>query len=389
MATQEFPSPSRSASGQLNANAGGRARGPGGNQSPPQQQPSLFATRPLPESPAAAYARSTEQKQPAPPPPDYATVQQTQAYGVQPAYAVSPPAPSKTAKAAATTGKATATGAKPRKTVPVSVPAPQPAAAPGQTSNWQASLPVSPWSTYERQAGPVSGLETETVLRSDLKSLKRSRTRARMYLGVVVVVAAIVIHFGLRTMEQNANSYRQLSESHAALKAQLSGAAGAVDLARARPGAPAAQAAAAVAVSGPPSTSARTLADDLKRQLVGDAAITVEARGDRVVVSMADTSLFVGNVTNVGQAGFRVLYRFGKSLKNVQDRRIVVSVLSNQNRPRAWIISAARGVSLGRFLLDDLSIDSSRVAVNAPAPLADGKTDRIEFWLEPGGATRS
>jgi hypothetical protein len=353
---------------------------PAGNTGP---QPSLFATRPLPESPAAAYNRTAERaaENPGPIPPQYAATQ-TAAYG-QPSYAASPPTapPSRATKA--------------RKTVPVPVPA----QVPGQTANWQAALPVAPWSAYERKSGGVAGLETETVLRSDLKSLKRSRTRARVYLATVAVIAAAVIHFGLRTMEQNATRYNQLRQSHEALRAQLGGAGSMPDLSRqpmrqgSRP-APLPSVAAPTAMGGGgPTASARALAEDLKRQMVGDTAVSVEARGDRVIIGMDDAALFTGNGTEVGQPGYRMLFRFGKAIKNVRDRRVVVSVIANEGlRNRPWIVAAARGISLGRFLLDDLSLEPNRVVVATPAPRPIGRAaprDRVEFALEPSDGSRS
>ena len=104
-----------------------------------------------------------------------------------------------------------------------------------------------------------------------------------------------------------------------------------------------------------------------------------------MVVVIDEASLFAGNATAVGPEGFRLLYRFGKGIKNVlgpADRR---DRHGQRDPPRAWIISAARGVSVGRFLLDDLSVEPGRVMITAPAPrpAAGGKADRVEFSLEP------
>ena len=124
---------------------------------------------------------------------------------------------------------------------------------------------------------------------------------------------------------------------------------------------------------------------------MGDA-LSVEARGERVIVAIDEASLFAGNATAVGPEGFRLLFRFGKGIKNMPDRRIVVTVTASASRPRAWIISAARGVSVGRFLLDDLSVEPTRVMITAPAPRpagAGGKSDRVEFSLEPLGGDNS
>jgi hypothetical protein len=204
------------------------------------------------------------------------------------------------------------------------------------------------------------------------------------------VASAVVIHFGLRTMEQNATRYKQLSKAHEALQAQVAGTV--PDLTR-LPSSQGSRSAAVAAGGGGASTagatsgSTRALADDLKRQLEGDAAISVETRGDRVVVTVDDTMLFAGNETGVGPGGFRVLYRFGKALKNVRDRRVVVTVVGSEGlRPRPWFVAASRGIALGRFLMVDLGVDSNRVVIAAPAPRAIGKPggkDRVEFVLEP------
>jgi hypothetical protein len=226
----------------------------------------------------------------------------------------------------------------------------------------------------------VPGLETETVLRSDLKALKRSRLRARVYLAGFVVLAGIGAHFGLRVLEDNASKYRELDQRYRALS-QMSASATRAP----RPAAAGATAASA----GESNASAKSLADDLKRQLIGDAALSIEARGDRVVVGMDDSALFARDATEVGQAGFRVLFRFGKALKSVRDRRVVVTIISNGGlHARPWVTAVGRGLSLGRFLINDLGVEQNRVVVSAPAPRprsAGAKNDRIEISLEPMG----
>jgi hypothetical protein len=414
VATQEYPSPSRAAPGQAAGAGGGRPRPPAENTEP---VPSLFATRPLPETPAASHARAAD---PGRGTPGYTSPAATLG---QPGYPASPPSlphptrpagqPSHLGKASGNPGKRsgnpgkTATGqtaslrkasqaVNPGKTDPKTNPMGQPVqpASAGQpqprqsgppatqAAGWQSALPVSPWSAHERQSGAAGPeLETETVLRSDLRALKRSRSRARLYLAGVVVLAVLVGNFGLRVLERNASKYRELDQRYRALvqqTRQMNGPAGNGSL-------PATGAAAAGA--GVSSEATSTLADELKRQLIGDTAISVEVRADRVVVGMDDGALFVGNASEVGQAGYRVLYRFGKALKNVPNRRVVVTVVSNEglhNRP--WVSAVARGVALGRFLIDDLSVEPSRVSVSAPAPKprsAGARSDRVEFSLEP------
>ena len=292
---------------------------------------------------------------------------QSAAYGQAPSYAASPPVP-------AAPSPKSPRPSKPRQTAQV----------PAQTATtWQSSLPVSPWSTYERQAGPVTGLETETVLRSDLRSLKRGRTRARLYLVTVVVLAAVGAHFGLKLLERNASRAQSLDQENRALKAQLSGGGEAAPAGRAT----GEEAGGAAPAAAAPGGSTKALTEELKRQLVGDTAVTVEARGDKAVVAMDDGTLFEGSRPEVNQAGYRVLYRFGKAIKNVQDRHIVVAVISNEGvQKRPWVVAASRAVSLGRFLIDDLAVEASRVSVMAPSPRTGaraGKSDRVEFWLQP------
>ena len=275
------------------------------------QQPSLFATRPLPEqSPAAQYARSTEQPQqqmpvapmpvprPATPPPrpPLGQASQTAAYG-QPAYAVKP-------SRARARPRPSRRPARPRPCPTVQagcrqMTAPMPA-VPGQTSNWQAALPVAPWSAYERQSGPVTGLETETVLRSDLKSLKRSRTRAWLLFAGVLVVAGTVDP--LRAPHDGEERHQPARAAASRYEAPQGPARRRRHRRRRRPRAALRQGSrpprspapsmAPPAAAGPPTASAKALAEELKRQLMGDAAISVEARGERVIVSIDEASLF-------------------------------------------------------------------------------------------------
>ena len=112
--------------------------------------------------------------------------------------------------------------------------------------------------------------------------------------------------------------------------------------------------------------------------------LAVEQRGDKVVVTLEQGAIFGPRQYEVGLAGYRVLYRFGKAIKMVKDRHIVVSVPSMElKRGKAWSIAAARSVSLGRFLIDDLSVEPHRVAARTPAPSAGrGRAAHIEFSLE-------
>jgi hypothetical protein len=265
----------------------------------------------------------------------------------------------------------------------------------GQTlTNWQpAAVPVSPWGTsVDRPAigGGVGG--TETILRSDLKKLKRSRLKAWFYLFVVLGLAGAGGYYGLRHYDRlvsladasraresaTGRELEQLRRVHNETVNKMGGApAGAIG-------------SGAKAAVGPTGAASAKLADDLKRVLGNTPQVAVETRGDRVVVSVDGAALFSGKEVEVGLGGYRTLYKFGKSLKTVKDRRVEITVPSIEiKRAKAWNLAAARAVSLGRFFTDDLGFERSRVAVSAPAPRAAGKIvsksgvlGRVEFVLE-------
>jgi hypothetical protein len=66
----------------------------------------------------------------------------------------------------------------------------------------------------------------------------------------------------------------------------------------------------------------------------------------------------------------------------VKDRRLVISVPGDAKKGKTWNVAAARAVSLGRFVIDDLSVDPHRVVSSAPgAPQGRGGR-HIEFSLE-------
>ena len=184
--------------------------------------------------------------------------------------------------------------------------------------------------------------------------------------------------------------YVNLQQDHERMLANLgvAGKAGVIATAkRPRRRAPGGIAAGMLPVGTPSgTTSPRTakLTEDLKKQLAGVPGLSVAAQADRVLVTLDQSALFARNEFEVGLTGYRVLYRFGKAIKLVKDRHINVSVPSVESkRGKSWNVAAARAVSLGRFLIDDLSIEPHRVAARAPAPGgARGRVERIEFSLE-------
>ncbi|HEY0705224.1 MAG TPA: hypothetical protein VGG33_00405, partial [Polyangia bacterium] len=114
---------------------------------------------------------------------------------------------------------------------------------------------------------------------------------------------------------------------------------------------------------------------------------------DRVVVGIESGLLFSGRETDVGLGGYRTLYRLGKSLKGIKDRRVAITVPSAEMKrvKNVWALAAGRGVSLGRFFTDDLGFDRARVLVSVPPPKAGLKgklapkvvpQGRVEFALE-------
>lgn len=271
----------------------------------------------------------------------------------------------------------------------------------GQTlANWQPALPVSPWSTYERPS--VSGVsgETVTLLKSDLKAIKRSRLKAWFYLVVVIGLAITAGYFELQSREDLAAGARKAKEDLVRVELAKRDLLQRMGVSEAAAKAAAAKAEAEAAATGPvitptgPNAQAtggadtQKLLEDLKRQLASAPQISIEARGDRVVVALEQSALFTGAETDVGLAGYRTLYKFGKALKGVKDRRVVVAVPAAEGkRGRGWSLAASRSVSLGRFLVEDLGFEAARVTVSTGAPVALSRgqrgTSRIEFALDP------
>jgi hypothetical protein len=265
---------------------------------------------------------------------------------------------------------------------------------------WQPALPVSPWSTQERSAAVLGGsVETETILRSDLKAIKRSRLKAWTWFTMLLLATGGAGYLGVKQHialmaerdkakadlsereQKQARILRNLGISEAEAMNKPAAAPGKVPV---MPGKPA-----AAGASAAPSPRTAKLAEDLKKQLAGVAGLTVEQRGDRVVVSLEQGAIFAPRQFEVGLTGYRVLYRFGKAIKGVKDRHIVVSVPSMElKRGKAWNIAAARSVSLGRFLIDDLSVEPQRVVARVPAPSGGrGRAPHIEFSLESAPET--
>jgi flagellar motor protein MotB len=260
--------------------------------------------------------------------------------------------------------------------------------------SWQPALPVSPWSTYDRGSGGLGGganIGTETILSTDLKALRRSRLKAWTYLVVVAGLAGTGFYFGgKRHFEQRAELGR-IKQTVTELESQQQQTLARNSVEAAANNALAQKSASGLEpADGGPSAATARLADELKKQLTGVAGLAVETRGERVVVSLDQAALFSGNQTDVGLGGYRMLYRFGKVLKSVpamKDRRIVVTVAPDakgkgaRGGARAWGIASARAVSLGRFVIDDLSVEPHRVSALAPA-VAVGRSRNIEFALE-------
>jgi hypothetical protein len=240
-------------------------------------------------------------------------------------------------------------------------------------------------------------VETETILRSDLKAIKRSRLKAWTWFTMLLLATGGAGYLGVKQHialmaerdrakvalkegdEKQARILRNLGISEAQAMNRPAAAPGKV---LAMPGKPASAAVAGASAAASPRTA--KLAEDLKKQLAGVAGLSVEQRGDRVVVSLEQGAIFAPREFEVGLTGYRVLYRFGKAIKAVKDRHIVVSVPSIElKRGKAWNIAAARSVSLGRFLIDDLSVEPHRVVARAPAPAGGrGRAPHIEFSLE-------
>jgi hypothetical protein len=264
---------------------------------------------------------------------------------------------------------------------------------------WQPStLPVSPWSTISSPGvGPLGGgVDTTTILRSDLKALKRSRLKGWGYLFLSVGIFGSLGYFGIKQfvqMRKDLNVAKQqvndakrgyeatltkLGVSESAAAAATSNTPGAVV---ATPPA----GTAAVAVTSPATTK---LADDLKKSLATVAGLTVEARGDRVVLAVDQAALFEGNELEASLAGYKIMYKLTKVLKPVvKDRRVVITVPGDAKKGKTWNVAAARAVSLGRSVIDDIGVDPHRVTSSAPASPQGRGGRHVEFSLEPAPET--
>jgi hypothetical protein len=256
---------------------------------------------------------------------------------------------------------------------------------------WQPStLPVSPWSTISPGGvAPLGGgVDTTTILRADLKALKRSRLKGWGYLFLSVGIFVGLGYFGVKQhldiRKQLNTAKQQLGDAKKGYEAALtrlgvseSAAAAATSNA---PGAVVTPPVAAVAATSPATAK---LGDDLKKQLAPIAGLSVDTRGDRVVISMDPGALFEGNQLEPSMSGYRVLYKLSKMLKPVvKDRRVVITVPGDAKRGKTWNVAAARAVSLGRYAIDDVGVDAHRVTSSAPgAPQGRGGR-HIEFALE-------
>ena len=261
---------------------------------------------------------------------------------------------------------------------------------------WQPALPVSPWSTQERSSIMGGSVDTETILRSDLKALRRSRFRGWMWFTLLLFATGGLGYLGVKERLDHVRDKEALARTKIALgnleqmhrqtlaNLGVSESAATAAAAAAAKGKPAGAVAPAAMGAGPTSARTAKLNEDLKKQLAGVPGLSVDTRGDRVVVAIEMGALFDGNELEVGLSGYRVLYKFGKVLRTIKDRNIVVSVPSMESRRgKGWNVAAARSVSLGRFLVDDISVEPHRVIARAPAPTARAaRADRIEFSLE-------
>ncbi|HEY0707339.1 MAG TPA: hypothetical protein VGG33_11105, partial [Polyangia bacterium] len=164
----------------------------------------------------------------------------------------------------------------------------------GQTlTNWQPALPVSPWGTPEKAPVIGGGVETETVLRSDLQKLRRSRIKGWVYFVVLLGLSGVATYYGLGdrqrlVSEKNdaADKFRRLDSVHRETLARVreEAATGAPKL-PSTPGLPGAAAtgAASAGVAAVASPATLKLADELKRAMAGAPQLSIETRGDRVV----------------------------------------------------------------------------------------------------------
>jgi hypothetical protein len=262
----------------------------------------------------------------------------------------------------------------------------------------------SPWSggNYERTpAFPSFGAATTTGfgINPELEQVKASRARARLLAFVLLVGVGGGGYWGYKErlrLTGNVSQQSWLEKTNKEALATIEKQKAQIAALETKAKQAEQKGAGGEAVAPGAREASAKLAEDLKKLLAGSKDITVEARDEKVVVSVPDKALFSGIQAEIGLDGFRVLYRLGKGLKAVKDRQVLVTAQASELKkikggryPSTWDLAAARGIAIARFLVDDLGMDAKRVGAATPSPHAGrkgGHGGKLEIALSPAPA---
>jgi chemotaxis protein MotB len=127
----------------------------------------------------------------------------------------------------------------------------------------------------------------------------------------------------------------------------------------------------------PDSTWAKPLQDGLKKAFpdeLRDGRLALSGMPDRLVIIFAEALLFEPDDVDVSTEGEDVLTRLGETLRGAGNRQIVVGGHYDNSAmvpamarefPTAWEFTAARAVSVVRFLEEETRLGPQRLAATA------------------------
>jgi flagellar motor protein MotB len=254
----------------------------------------------------------------------------------------------------------------------------------------------------------LPGFETETIARSELARLRRSRLKAWLASGAILAVAGTAGYFAwgrlagqradvARLRAERGEVERKTAEARRDARSHQSAAAALErKLASWKPFAD--EASRRATEKQELERAAAELLAALKPELEG-VPLQAAASDGRVTITAAERTLFAAGQTEISLEGYRALFRLAKPLKAVTGRNTVVVITTTDARargkgagakPGGWDLAAARAVGVGRFLVEDVGWDPRRVTVHVPAPERPRKngrakppTPRVEIRLDP------
>ncbi len=240
-----------------------------------------------------------------------------------------------------------------------------------------------------KKRGGVDPYETETLPIAKLRAIRR-RGRIGWLMAVLGFSAlAAGISLGLeerqRLLDATAHERELASQAQQAVAAAEQRAKAAEgDLTGLK---------AEVAANETTSSEDQKLIANLKGQL-SDKEGDIETAGREVSLSLVDDVMFDKGRAELSLVGYRVLARVGKVLKEVEDKQITIGAHTD-DRPLKrgdfatnWELSAARAVSVVRYLVEEVGMAPEKVSAAAfsqyrPRSKNAARNRRIEVRLTP------